>query len=206
MEVPFKEVEYLVARHELSIECLLTLHHLVEQRVGGDEILPSEPPLNLPLFRTLRVLEAQNIRHSFLAGQTFHKLERCRMSLHGEGPDLSMDQVTHMPVCTRLDVEDLTLLATLKLPRICELSVSFHHPEFNMIWEKHIAVKANLSGLEHLHVHGWYEQADLIHALRSLPVLTSLVICNAWFQFTCRLFSGICPNASKLAPFVRNVT
>ena len=70
MEIPFKEVEYLVARHELSIECLLALHHLVELRVRGEDgILPFEPPPNLPLYHTLRVLEAENIHHSFLAGQ-----------------------------------------------------------------------------------------------------------------------------------------
>ena len=121
MEVPFKEAEYLVARHRISIEYLLALHHLVELRVGGEpDILPSEPPPNLPLFHTLRVLEAENIHHSSLAGQTFHKLERCRMSLYWEDSDLNMDRVAQMPVCTRLDVTDLDLLATLKLPKICE--------------------------------------------------------------------------------------
>ena len=174
MEVPFKEVEYLVARDWLSIECLSPLRHLVELRVGG--IVPSEPPPNLPLFHSLRVLEAGRIHHSFLADQTFHKLERCRMSLYREGPELSMEQVTKMPVCTRLDVEDLTLLATLQLPQIYELGISFDHPEFNMIWEKHIAVNANLSGLELLHVYGWAQQKDLVQVLRCLPVLESLII------------------------------
>ena len=179
MEVPFKEVEYLVAHYKLSIERLLPLHHLVELKVGGeDDILPSGPPPNLPLFHTLRVLEAENIHHSFFAGQIFHKLERCRVSLYRKGPDLSKDQVTQMPVCTRLDVEDLTLLATLKLPQLCELGVSFDHPKFNMIWARHIAVNANLSGLELLHVYGWYEQADLIQALQCLPVLKSLILVN----------------------------
>ena len=178
MEAPFKEVEYLVARHQLSIGFLLTLHHLVELRVGGGkDILPSEPPANLPLFHTLRVLEAPNIHPSFLAGQTFHKLERCRMSVQ-EGPKLSKDQVTQMPACTRLDVGNLPLLATLKLPQICELGASFDHPEFNMIWEAHIAVNTNLSGLEILHVYGWYQQVDLIQALRCLPVLKSLILAN----------------------------
>ena len=181
MEVPFQEAEYLVAcRDELSIECLSTLHYLVELRVGGeDDILPSEPPPNLPLFHTLKVLVVENIHHSFLAGQTFHKLQKCRMSGYGEDPDLSKDWVTQMPVCTRLDVANLTLLATLKLPQIRELGVSFDHSQFNMIWEKHIAVNANLSGLELLHVYGWYQQADLIQVLRSLPVLKSLIIGNA---------------------------
>ena len=165
-EVPFKEAEHLVTRRQLSVGCLMTLHHLVELRVGGEkDILPSGPPSSLPLFHTLRVLEAGNIHPSFLAGQTFQKLERCRISVHGGDPELSNNQVTQMPVCTRLDVDDLTLLATLKLPQIREMGVSFNHPEFHMIWERHVAVNANLLGLELLHVHGWYKQADLIQVL-----------------------------------------
>jgi len=179
LEVPFKEAEYLVARNRLSIGCLSTLHNLVELRVGNkQDILPTAPPPSLPLFRTLRVLTAENIHPSFLAGQTFHKLERCRMFLYGEGPNLSHAQVTQLPVCTRLDVDDLTLLATFQIPQICELGTSFNHPEFDMIWEKHIAVNANLSGLKLLHVHGWHQQADLIQALRCLPALKSLIVGN----------------------------
>ena len=179
MEVPFKEAEYFMARYRVFFGCLLSLHCLVELRVEGvQEIPPSKPPLNLPLFHTLRVFEAQSIHPSFLAGQTFHKLERCRMFSNGEDPKPSQDQVTQMPVCTRLDVEDLALLATLKLPQICELGASFDHPEFNMIWETHIAVNVNLSGLELLHVHGWHQQADLIQGLRCLPVLKSLILAN----------------------------
>jgi len=178
-EVPFKEAEYIVARHRLSIGCLSTLHNLVELRVGDkQDILPTAPPPNLPLFHTLRVFTAENIHPSFLAGQTFHKLERCRVSLHGVDPNLSEGRFTHMPVCTTLDVDDLTLLATFKLPQICELGASFHHPEFNMVWETCIAVNMNLSGLELLHVYGWYQQADLIQALRCLPALKSLIIGN----------------------------
>ena len=178
MEAPFKEAEYLVARQQLSIGFLLTLHHLVELRVGNKDILPSEPPPNLPLFHTLRVLDGGQVDPSFLAGQTFHKLERCRMSLHREVPKPSEDQVTQMPVCTRLDVDNLTLLATLKIPQICELAASFDNPKFSMIWETRIAVNANLSGLELLHVYGWYQQADLIQALRCLPVLAILILEN----------------------------
>jgi hypothetical protein len=177
-EVPFKEAEYLLARHQLSIACLLTLHNLVELRVGGDQdILPTAPPPTLPLFHTLRALEAINIHHSFLAGQTFHKLEMCRMSL-GVGLELSQAQFTQMPVCIRLDVDDLALLATFRLPQIRELGVSFDHPELNMIWERQIAVNANLSGIKLLHVHGWHQQADLIQALRCLPSLKSLIVGN----------------------------
>jgi len=178
-DVPFKEAEYLVAHHRLSIGCLSTLHNLVDLRVGyRPDILPTAPPPTLPLFRTLRVFTAENIHPSFLVGQTFHKLERCRMSLHGEGPSLSEGRVTDMPVCTTLDVDDLALLATFKLPQICELGASFDHPEFNMIWETSIAVNVNLSGLEILHVYGSYQQANLIQVLRCLPVLKSLIIGN----------------------------
>ena len=176
-EVPFKEAEYLLKNSERSIGPLLTLLPLVELRFRvEDDILLSEPPPNLPLFHTLRALEARDIHPSFLAGQTFHKLERCRMTLYREGPELSQDQLTQMPVCLRLDVDDLSLLATLALPQIRELGASFDYPEFNMIWEKHIAVNANLSGLELLHVYGWYQQEDLIQALRCLPVLKSLIL------------------------------
>ena len=35
-EVPFKEAEYLVAGHRLSIQFLLTLHNLVEFRFQGE--------------------------------------------------------------------------------------------------------------------------------------------------------------------------
>ena len=175
MEVPFKEAEYLSACHNLSIDCLATLHHLVELRIKK-ELLFAAPLPDLPLFHTLRVLEARNIRPSFLSGQTFHKLERCRIALRAEGPKLSHGQVTQMPVCTRLDVGDLTLLATFNLPQVCELGVSFDHPESIRIWEKHIAVSANLSGLELLHVRGWHQQADLIQALRCLRVLKHLII------------------------------
>jgi hypothetical protein len=175
-EVPF-DGEYFVAHQPLSMGCLLTFHDLVELRVRYDRnILPTALPPNLPLFRTLRVLDTKNIHPSFLAGQTFHKLERCRVSLRGEHPKLSEGPVTHMPVCTRLDVEDTTLLATLKLPQICELGASFDHPEFNMIWGTHIAVNANLSGLKLLHVYGWGQQAGLIQVLRCLPVLESLIL------------------------------
>jgi len=37
LEVPFKEAEYLVARDQLSIGCLSTLHNLVELRVGDKQ-------------------------------------------------------------------------------------------------------------------------------------------------------------------------
>ena len=179
MEIPFREAEYLVAGHQLSVGSLTTLHHLVELRVGDKrDILPTPPFDNLSLFHTLKVLEAKWIHPSFLAGQTFHKLEKCRMSFHGGGRKLRKAQVTEMPMCTKMDIDDLALLATFKLPQISELGVPFDHPGFNILWGMHVAVNVNLSGLELLHVHRWYQQADLIQALRCLPVLKSLILAN----------------------------
>jgi len=177
MEVPFKETEYLWVYNSLSIGCLSSLHHIVELRIRDPQDISTTALLpNLPLFHTLRVLKAENIHPSFLAGHTFHKLERCGVYLWRESPELSQGQITQMPVCTRLDVNDLTLLATFKLPRICELGVSLDHPEFNMIWAKIMVVNSNLSGLQLLHVHGWHQWADLFQVLRCLPVLETLIL------------------------------
>jgi len=177
IEVPFKEAEYLVAHAQISIGCLSTLHHLVELRIlHHQDVQTTVLPPNLPLFHTIRVLEAENIHPLFSSGQTFHKLERCRVSLGIKEPKLNQGYPTQMPVCTRLDVADLDLLATFKLPTISELSVPLYHPEFNMIWGKHIAVNADLSGLKLLHVYSWRQSADLIQALRCLPVLKILIL------------------------------
>ena len=179
IEIPFKEAEYLLAYGQLSICCLSTLHHIVELRIlHHEDILTAALPPNLPLFHTLRILKAENIHPLFLAGQTFHRLERCRMSLCDEDPKLSLGQVTQMPVCTRLGVGDLAVLATFRLPKISELSVSLDHPEFNMIWG-HIAVNANLSGLKLLHLYRWCQWEDLTQALRCLPMLKSLILRNS---------------------------
>ena len=178
-EIPFKEAEYLMAGHQLPVDSLSTLHHLVELRVGDEhDILSTPPPDSLSIFGTLKVFEAKSIHSSFLAGRTFHKLELCRMSVHGESPKLSPAQVTHMPVCTRLDVDDLALLATFTLPQISELGASFDHPEFNVLWRMHVAVNVNLAGLQLLHVHGWHQQNDLIQVLECLPGLQSLILGN----------------------------
>ena len=177
LDIPFKEVEYLIAHDQLSIACLPSLHCLVELRVAdGQNILPTAPPYNLPLFHTLRVLEAYSIHQSFFTGQTFHRLERCKILSSQGGHSMIFGLPTEMPVCARLDAEDLTLLATLKLPQICELGVSFDHPESNLIWGNHIAVNANLSGLKLLHVQHWGANIDLVQILSFLPVLKQLIV------------------------------
>ena len=179
LDIPFKEVEYLIAHDQLSTACLPSLHCLVELRVKNEQnILPTAPSHDLPLFNTLKVLEAYNIHQSFFTGQTFHRLERCKIVSSQEGHSLIFGLPTEMPVCTRLDAEDLTLLATLKLPQICELGVSFDHPESNLIWGKDISVNANLSGLELLHVHDWGVSTDLVQILGFLPALEMLIVGN----------------------------
>ena len=179
LDIPFKEAEYLVAQNQLSIACLSSLHCLMELRVADSQkILPTAPFHNLPLFHTLRVLEAYNIHQSFFTGQTFHMLERCRIVSSQEDHSLIFGLPTEMPVCTRLDAEDLTLLATLKLPQIRELGVSFDHPESNLIWGEHIAVNANLLGLKLLHVHHWGVSTDLVQIMGFLPVLEKLIVGN----------------------------
>ena len=100
------------------------------------------------------------------------------MFCYGDGLNLRQGQLIQMPVCTRLDANHLTLLATIELPQICELGVSLGHPDSNMIWRKHTAINANLSGLKLLHVHDWHQKADLIEILQSLPVLQNLILGN----------------------------
>ena len=96
-----------------------------------------------------------------------------------------------MPVCTRLVVE-LSRLASLRLPRICELDVVIHGggyfdgedsngEEPNSILGKHVAVNVNLSGLKFLHFYdpGFDEtirRTDLIQILRFTPALETLII------------------------------
>jgi hypothetical protein len=82
-----------------------------------------------------------------------------------------------MPVCTRL-VVPLRRLATLKLPQIRELGLSID-TEHDHIWEKHIAVNANLSGLKLLHLRYYSDPTwptiAVIKILESLPALETLI-------------------------------
>ena len=206
MRLPFKEAEYLLARTPLSIDCLMTLHHLVELRTGDAQgILPTTPPHDLTLFHTLRVLDAGNIDPLFLTNQTLHKLERCRLYCYEEDLDLSQGQHTQMPVCTRLVVNHLTLLATIKLPRICELGVSLDHPYSNMIWGMRIAMNANLSGLALLHVHDQHQRADLIGILKSLPGLRYLILGNGE-DLDVKFFRALVPMGANGTSVMRRPT
>jgi len=84
-----------------------------------------------------------------------------------------------MPACTRVDIDDPYLLATFKLPQIHQLALDFSHSNFSTIWETAIAVNANLSGLNLLHMRIWPVGGDLIPILRSLPLLETLII-SSW--------------------------
>ena len=163
-----------------------SFHSLKELRVHNDKWEMSIRPKaqlspNAPLFHTLTVLDVPSALSSFFAGHTFHKLEKYR-----EGYNLCKDDpvpvlLTEMPVCTRLAVP-LSRLATLKLPRICELGVysDIGLGELDCIWGQHVAVNANLSGLKLLHLYTEVELAyhtlDVVKILGSLPALETLVI------------------------------
>jgi len=179
--LPFKEAEYLdlcdfgsspFAKFQFNHEHMeLMLYNYVRLP------LPPSLPCTLPLFSAFRVLVLEWVNPSFLAGHTFHNLERCRVvrSPWSFLPSPSLFTETEMPVCTRVDIDDPDLLATFKLPQIHELALDFSHPECSTIWEKHIAVNANLSGLNLLHMKGWPFDGDLIPILRSLPSLETLI-------------------------------
>ena len=177
-----RESEYITVNvdWELPIEFFLSFHSLKELRMN-DSTLTMKPytqfPLDAPLFHTLEALHVETISSLFFAGQTFHKLERYgegriyERDIQGQGP------LTEMPVCTRL-VVPLHRLATLKLPQIRELGLRIDAAH-DHIWEKHIVVNANMSGLKLLHLHSDDVTWPIIAVLKilgSLPALETLII------------------------------
>ena len=179
--LPFKEVHSLHLcniPHDTPFDFYFTLDHMeLSLRHSSQPILPTSLPFNLPLFHALRVLVVSNTNPSFLAGHTFHKLERCRVMGSSKLYHIpSQSLFTEMPVCTRLDMDDPVLLATFKLPQLRELALDFSDSEQGMIWEKHISVNANLSGLKLLHMKGQAIGRDLVQILQSLPLLETLII------------------------------
>jgi len=179
--LPLKGAEYLHLRGyclKSSLEFLFTNDHMeliiyVQDRPSP----PTSLPCVLPLFNALRVLVVEDVNPSFVIGHTFHKLERCRLKLiYSLVAPLSLCTETEMPLCTRMDINDPHLLATFKLPQIHELALDFSHPDCSTVWEKHIAVNTNLSGLTLLHMKEWSVYGDLIPILRSLSLLETLII------------------------------
>ena len=128
---PFpQESEYISTQDHFPFffDDFLSFHSLKEVRAkyGEVDIRPNtQLSPNAPLFHTLTVLDIRSTPLSFLAGHTFHNLERYREKSSGcnisEGY-LVPDLLAEMPVCTRLAVP-LSRLATLKLPQIRELGV-----------------------------------------------------------------------------------
>ena len=180
--LPLKKPDslHLFAGNSNSLEFLFIRDHMKLMVHDYDRAwLPSSIPCALPLFFALRVLVMKCDDLSFLAGHTFHKLERCRLlnvRRLKHSPSRRMLTETGMPVCTRVDIDDPWVLATFKLPQIRELALEFSDRNCSVIWEKHIAVNANLSGLNLLHMKYWPDDGDLIPILRSLPLLETLII------------------------------
>ena len=177
--LPFREADYLCLYDfdfRISFDFLLNRDHM--ELILHDNYQLPLPTCALPLFDALRVLVVENANPSFLAGHTFHKLERCRVlkSRGSSGSSPSLFTETQMPACTRADIDDPYLLATFKLPRIHELALDFSHPDCSTTWDKHIAVNANLSGLNLLHMKNWPFDGDLIPVLRTLPSLETLIV------------------------------
>ena len=171
---------------DLPIDFLFSLHSLKEVKMTGLNLIMGPDKhfsLNAPLFHTLKVLIVSAISSSFFAGQTFHKLERFKERYFEDVWSDTDDEIipeqgplTKMPICTRL-VVPLVTLVTLKLPQICELGVDGIGKE-DHIWEKHIAVNTNLSGLKLLHVLHLrvLPSITLTKILGLLPALESLII------------------------------
>ena len=132
--LPLKEAEYLRLRHVYpasSLEFIFTHDHMELMVYDYDRPpLSTSSPCALTFFSALRVLVVVYANPSFLAGHTFHKLERCRLeklpNSFSDSPSSFTE--TEMPVCTRIDVDNPYLLATFKLPQIRELAIDCSDP------------------------------------------------------------------------------
>ncbi len=184
VSLPFKKAEslHLFAGDSTSLE-FLSINDQMELMLYDNyhPPPPSSLPFALPLFYALRVLVMKCNNPSFLAGHTFHKLERCRLLRAGQLQHIPSELTeTGMPVCTRVDIDDPCVLAAFRLPQIHELAVDFSDQNHSEIWEKRIAANANLSGLNLLHLTHWPYYRDLTPILRSVPLLETLVITTHW--------------------------
>ena len=181
-----RESEYIrtdIVLHR-PIDFLFSFHSLKEVRMTRlilDKGSGTRFSLGAPLFHTLKVLIVRSIPSSFFAGKTFHKLERFKEECienfgFDHWPISEPSRLTEMPVCKRLVVR-ISTLVTLKLPQIRELCVH-NIDEVDRIWVKHIAVNANLSELNLLHVLNLREPPSIafIKILGLLPAVRSLII------------------------------
>jgi len=180
-----RESEYITTDEilELPIDYFFSFHSLKEMRMRllslGMRSNTQYSP-DAPLFHTLKVLIVQTSCLSPLASQTFHKLERYQAIFASGVDEPRQDQLTEMPVCTRL-VMSLSRLATLKLPQVLELEVIVDDEEEpDSLWEKYVAVNTQLSGLKLLSLstttNGTSYFNDVPKILGSLPALETLVL------------------------------
>jgi len=182
-----RESEYIATGDylELPIDYFFSFHSLKEVRMSYLTLnmgsnTQSSP--DAPLFHTLKVLTVCASQPSPLTSQMFHNLERYKEEYTNIVDEPRQDQLTEMPVCTRL-VTSLSRLATLKLPLVRELEVLVHDDEEpDSLWEKYVAVNAQLSGLKLLSLsttkYGTSYFNDVPKILGSLPALETLVLCE----------------------------
>jgi len=181
-----RESEYIASSEwlRLPIDYFFSFHSLIEVRMSYLTLemqsnTQSSP--DAPLFHTLKFLTVFTSQLSPLASQTFHRLERYQEEYADDVDEPRQDQLTEMPVCTRL-VTSLSRLATLKLPQVRALEVLVaREEEPDYLWEKYVAVNTQLSGLKLLNLTMAEAGAtshfnDIPKILRSLPALETLVL------------------------------
>jgi len=188
-----RESEYIATDDclDLPIDYFFSFHSLKEVRMrnlylGMRSNTQSSP--DAPFFHTLKVLVVWISKSSPLASQTFHRLERYQEGFAGDIDKPRQDRLTDMPVCTRL-VTSLSRLATLKLPQVHDLEVLVDgEGEPDYLWEKYVAVNAQLSGLKLLSlsttVGGRSHFNDIPKILGSLPALETLVLHSRHLQWS----------------------
>ncbi len=186
VSLPFKKAESLdlLARFSPPSFEFLSIRDHIKLMVYDDyrPPPPSSQPCALPLFSALRVLVVTCDDPAFLDGHIFHKLERCRLLRKNRFMVTRRERMLTeigMPVCTRVDTDEPWWLVALKLPQIRELAVYYPYRNLDHIWEKHMAVNLNLSGLNLLHMKDWPDDRDLTTVLRSVPLLETLII-SSW--------------------------
>ena len=205
LPLPFKEVDYLyLGDHHYyiytPIDFHFTLDHMELSKGGPDQPTLQPPiPCDLPLFHALRILVLVNINPSFLAGHTFHRLERCSVMASLKLNFIpNQKPFTEMPVCTRLCICDPGLLATFRLPQIHELGLDFSVLKCGVIWENQFSLNSNLSGLKLLHMRGGRIGRDLVQILQPLPLLETLIISSQVDVDTFRALYQSCGEGQKL--------
>ncbi len=188
VSLPFKTPEslHLFAGDSTSLEFLFIRDHI--ELTVNDYSRPPPPSsfaCALPLLYTLRALVMKCDNPLLLAGHTFHKLERFKLMKGGRLKHTTPSErmltgtETGMPACTIVDMDDPWVFATFKLPRIHELALDFSDRTCGVVWEKRLAVNANLSGLIVLHMKNWLDGGILTPILRSVPLLQTLII-TSW--------------------------